>query len=823
MTNKDSYNPSEIEPKWQKIWDERQLYRVQNKVAGKDNWYALSMLPYPSGDLHVGHWYAFTPADAHARFMRMQGYNVLHPQGFDAFGLPAENAAIRHRAQPRKWTYDNIANMRRQFRLMGNSYDWERTAVTCEPAYYKWNQFFFLKFMENDLAYRKRAPANWCPSCKTTLANEQVRDGDCERCETEVAKRDLPQWFFRITKYADELLDMSQIEWPAKIKLMQRNWLGRSEGVNIKFAVAEQPDLEIVAFTTRADTLFGATFMALAPEHPLVERLTTPERRDAVARYVADARRASEIERSAVNKDKTGAFIGSHCVNPLNGEKLPIFVSDYILMTYGSGAIMGVPAHDERDFAFARQYDINIRAVIAPPDWDGGALAAAYTGAGELVNSAQFNGLSVEAAQKAIAAELQRRRAGEPTVTYRLRDWLISRQRYWGTPIPVLYCQGDCGIVPVPYEDLPVLLPQEAEFLPTGESPLAADAQFLNAKCPRCGGAARRETDTMDTFMDSSWYHIRYLSPNSADAPFLESDARHWTPVDQYMGGAEHAVMHLLYARFFCKALRDLGFLNQDEPYKRLFNQGIMLSQRQKISKRSNPLTPEPLVKKYGADTVRCYLMFIGPWDRGGTWTQTGINGVVRWLKNVWDLALFPSERFGADAGDAQLETELIKLAHSGSRRIVGDMKQFKFNTAIAALMELCNFLSKARARLSDGRTSVGRRAWDDAIERLLLHLAPLAPHIAEELWRRRGAATSIHLARTPVWDDALAVADAAEIPVQVNGRVRGLISIPAGSDQAAVVAIAMSNANVARWLDGKQIKREIYVSDKLLNFVVAN
>ncbi|MBM3945601.1 MAG: leucine--tRNA ligase, partial [SAR202 cluster bacterium] len=607
----------------------------------RPKWYELTMYPYPSGDLHIGHWYAMAPADAHARYRRMLGFNVLHPMGFDAFGLPAENAAIKRGIHPQKWTLDNIANMRRQLRSMGTIYDWDREVVTCLPGYYKWNQWFFLKFYEAGLAYRSFAPANWCPSCATVLANEQVVDGHCERCGTEVTRRDLNQWFFRITRYADELLDVSKIDWPDKIKTMQTNWIGRSEGVEIEFDISHLGlDQKVLStFTTRIDTIYGVTFVVMAPEHPLVAKITQPEQQAEVDAYIAAARRQSEIERMSTEKEKTGVFTGAHCVNRLNGERVPILVGDYVLMGYGTGVVMGVPAHDERDFDFAKKYGLPIRVVVAPPGWDGGDLDAAYTGPGAQVNSGQFDGLPSTDGWHRIANHIEAKGWGKHTVNYRMRDWLISRQRYWGTPIPMVYCDG-CGVVPVPEKDLPVLLPEDAEFKPTGESPLARHEGFVNTACPQCGKPAKRETDTMDTFVDSSWYFLRYSSPDYTPAAFDPEAVKTWAPVDQYTGGAEHAVMHLLYSRFFVRALRDLGMLDFDEPFTRLYNQGIILGEdHEKMSKsRGNVVAPDDYVGELGADVVRCYLMFLGPWDRGGPWSTAGINGAARWLNRVWDL-----------------------------------------------------------------------------------------------------------------------------------------------------------------------------------------
>jgi leucyl-tRNA synthetase len=614
------YNSKEIDKKWQQQWADDRLYEV-GEDSPKPKWYALTMFPYTSGDLHIGHWYALAPADVHARFKRLQGYNVLHPMGFDAFGLPAENAAIKRGIHPYQWTMQNVENMRRQLKSIGAIYDWSREVITCQPEYYKWTQWFFLKLYKHGLAYRSKAPVNWCPNCQTVLANEQVVNGGfCERCEATVIRRDLEQWFFRITRYADELMQHDGIDWPERIKVMQRNWVGKSSGTEISFAldhpgVAEK---EIRVFTTRADTLFGVTFMALAPEHPLVARLTTPEKKAEVEAYIERARRLTEIERLSTEKEKDGVFTGACVTNRVNGEKVPIWIADYVLPGYGTGAVMAVPAHDERDFAFAKKYDLPIRVVIAPPDWSGDALAEAYIEPGTMVNSARFDGLSGEPGMDAVSDFLKEKGWGGRAITYKLRDWLISRQRYWGAPIPIIYCPV-CGTVPVPEADLPVLLPEDADFKPTGESPLKYNEQFVNTTCPTCGGPAKRETDTTDTFMCSSWYFLRYTSPHFEAAPFDNDKLGYWMPVDLYTGGAEHAVMHLFYARFFAKALRDMGLISFDEPFSRLFNQGIIIAGKHKMSKsRGNVVTPDEYVSRLGADAMRAYLMFVAPWEHGG-------------------------------------------------------------------------------------------------------------------------------------------------------------------------------------------------------------
>ncbi len=809
------YDHLEIEPRIRSLWDENETYRWDLDDDSRPKWFVQSMFPYPSGDLHIGHWFAFGGGDAAARFKRMEGYNVLHPQGFDAFGLPAENAAIQDNVHPQVWTYQNIANMRRQFELMGNSYDWSREIVTCDPEYYKWNQYFFLKFLENGLAYRSDGSVNWCPADQTTLANEQVKDGKCERCDAIVVKRKLPQWYFAITKYADELLDTSEIDWPDKVIVSQENWIGRSEGVTIRFDISEYglEETSIPTFTTRIDTIFGVTFVVLSPEHPLVAPLTQPEARDAVEAYVEAASRETDIERTSAARPKTGVQTGAYCINPLNGERVPILVGDYVLATYGTGAVMGVPAHDVRDFEFAKKYDLPIRVVVAPEGWDGADLEAAYIAPGVQVNSGEFDGLPSAQGKEAIADKIEANAWGERVVTYHLRDWLISRQRYWGTPIPIIYCDH-CGAVPVPYEDLPVELPSDAEFQPSGRSPLIEHEGFLNAPCPDCGAPGKRETDTMDTFMDSSWYHMRYLSPEEHTHPFDPEAAAQWAPVDQYTGGMEHAVMHLLYARFFNRALRDMGYVNFSEPYVHLFSHGVMTTDLGRISKRSNPLAPDPLVKKYGADTLRCYLMFLGPWDKGGAWTESGINGIRRWLHRVWDVCTRDADELSG--GDDAAARALDVASHTTTKRVIEDMRAYKYNTAIASLMSYVNHLNDA---WDNG--GISPEMWRGSVKRLLLHLAPLAPHIAEELWLHNGHDFSVHEQLLPEWDETRLTVDTVRIVVQINGRVRDTIVVPADASEADITDAALASPGATRHVGDKEIHRTVYVPGRLVNVVV--
>ncbi len=815
------YDPAEIEKKWQARWEADRLHEVE-EASDKPKWYALTMFPYTSGDLHIGHWYAMAPSDVHARFKRMRGYNVLHPIGFDAFGLPAENAAISRGIHPYTWTMQNVDNMRLQLKSLGAIYDWRREVITCMPDYYKWTQWFFLKLYEAGLAYRDKAPANWCPRCQTVLANEQVlEDGTCERCGTAVTRRDLAQWFFRITRYADELLEYRGIEWPERVKAMQRNWIGKSTGVEISFGldVPGVDEREIRVFTTRPDTTFGVTFMVLAPEHPLVERITTAEQREKVEQYVAAARGRTEIERLSTEKAKTGVFTGAYVTNKLNGEQVPIWIADYVLLSYGTGAVMAVPAHDERDFQFALDYGLPIKVVIAPDGWSGGALEQVHTGPGTMVNSGHFDGLSSEKGWEAIADYMEEKGIGRRTVSYRLRDWLISRQRYWGAPIPIVFCDR-CGTVPVPEKDLPVLLPQDADFRPTGESPLATCEEFVHTACPKCGGPARRETDTMDTFMCSNWYFLRYTSPGYDKGPFDPQRLEYWMPVDQYTGGAEHSVMHLLYARFFNKAIRDLGLVSFDEPFIRLFNQGTIVLHSQKMSKsRGNVVNPDEYVARMGADTVRGYLMFIGPWDQGGGWDDSGISGVWRWVNRIWSLVLEEQSRPDLPPITRHDEAALRRQTHKTIKRVTEDMERFRFNTMLAALMEFTNYLG----RLKETASVHDSDAWRKAIDGLLLMLAPSTPHLAEELWERTGRPYSIHSQDFPSWDATLVAEEQFTLVIQVNGKLRDKVSVPVSISEAEARDAALSSERVRAHTDGKEIKQAVYVPGRLLNIVVGN
>jgi leucyl-tRNA synthetase len=820
------YQPAAIETKWQRAWAEQDLYAARD-ADPRPKFYNLVMFPYPSGDLHIGHWYNYTGADAYGRFMRMHGHNVMQPIGFDAFGLPAENAAIRRNVQPRTWTLDNIANMQRQLRRMGAGWDWTREVVTCLPDYYKWTEWLFLQFYKHGLAYRTKAPANWCPTCNTTLANEQVKDGACERCHTPVVRKEIDQWLLRITRYAAELLRFDGLDWPEKTRLMQTNWIGRSEGAEIRFrATVGDETIEIPVFTTRPDTIYGVTFFVLAPEHPLVERLTTPRRRKQVRAYVERARQESEIERLNAEKEKTGVPIGAEVINPVSGERVPVWVADYVLMGYGTGAVMGVPAHDQRDFEFARKFGLPIRLVYQDaagslrPD----TMTAAAPHVGHVVNSGQFDGLpDGDATIQAFIKHIEAIGAGQAAVSYRLRDWLISRQRYWGAPIPIVYCP-EHGAVPVPEDQLPVLLPDVVRFKPTGESPLREVPEFLRTTCPVCGGPATRETDTMDTFICSAWYFLRYADPKNEQSAWTSEAVARWLPVDMYIGGPEHATMHLLYARFFVKALRDMGLLHFDEPFTQLYHQGMVLGpDGQKMSKsRGNVIAPDDVVGRYGADTVRCYLMFMGPFDQGGPWNNQSIEGVWRFLNRVWTLACEHIEARASSpaathAADPAAE-EIVRLRHKIVKRVTEHYAALQFNTALAALMELVNGLNHAREQSPD---VIATDAFAAAVETLTVLLAPLAPHISEELWHNLGHAASVHLEPWPTYDEALTRDELVTVVVQVNGKVRDRLEVPPDTPEEAARQLALASARVQALLGGQTIKKVVYVPGKLVNLVV--
>jgi len=916
------YNPAEIEPKWQARWEAEGLYHANIDPKTK-KFYALTMLPYTSGDLHIGHWYPIGPSDARARFKRMQGFNVLFPIGFDAFGLPAENAAINKNIHPKKWTYKNIDNMRRQLKTMGAMFDWRREVITADPKYYRWTQWFFIQLFQRGLAYRKYSPVDWCPTCNTTLAREQVwgEDRHCERCHTPVIKKDLEQWFLKITSYAEQLLNFDAIDWPERVRTLQTNWIGKSEGAMVTFHTEQGEAFEI--FTTRPDTLWGVSFMVLAPEHPLVEKITTSDHEGEVNAYRQKAARQSDIQRETTDKEKTGVFTGGYAINPVNQARIPIWIADYVLMTYGTGTIMAVPGHDQRDFEFALKFGLPIIPVIARQDGvtkatvkrgavkpgfadqlkkdgyrflqkDGSLLitlqhpevdgfvalvkANLMTDAwvelvgftwkfifsdevvefdsvkndqailkrcqvlepgvgvartvmemlstnefyenilfhadyGDMIHSGNFSGTKGATARYEVAKWLEKQGWGKSAVNYKLRDWLISRQRYWGAPIPIVYCPK-CGAVPVPEEDLPVLLPDDVAWKPTGESPLKLHPTWRYTTCPKCHGKAERETDTMDTFMCSSWYHLRYLSPDYDQGPFEQKEYDYWMPVDTYTGGIEHATMHLIYTRFFHKAARDCEITEGDEPMLQMRNQGMVLGEDfEKMSKsRGNVIAPDKLVKVYGADTMRAYLMFFSRWDQGGPWSSTGIDGTSRWIKRSWVMVVEPPLKKGEDPNAAP---SLRRKLHQTLISVTRDYETFEFNTIISALMELSNEMIKAKPVLWESPV------WQEAVEIYLKMMAPAAPHITEELWSLLGKPYSIHQQAWPVVDELAARADEIVLVLQVNGKLRDRITVAADISDEDARKVALSNEQVIKYLEGKTPRQVIVVPGKLVNVVI--
>jgi len=825
----DKYEPSIIERKWQQYWEEHKLFESRRR-ADRPKFYLLDMFPYPSGDLHMGHVRAYVIGDVVARYYAMRGYNLMHPMGWDAFGLPAENAAIQRQIHPAEWTARCIENMKAQFKRLGISYDWNREINASSPDYYKWTQWLFLQLYHAGLAYRGETTVNWCPSCQTVLANEELEGGTCERCHTPVIrKRAGGQWFFAITKYADRLLDDLRLlnNWPERVRVMQENWIGRSEGVRFSLQVDGRPDKQIEVFTTRIDTIYGITYVVLAPEHPLVEELIQGTDHEArVREFVAEALKLSEMERTAEDTEKRGVFTGAYAIHPLTGEKVPIWVGNYVLMEYGTGAIMAVPAHDQRDFEFARKYDLPIKVVIQPSGQalDPATMTEAYVEAGYQVHSAEFDGMYSEDAKAAIADKLEQLKVGQRDVGYKLRDWLLSRQRYWGAPIPIIYCDK-CGTVPVPEEDLPVLLPETAEFKPTGESPLAANEEFVNTTCPRCGGPARRETDTMTTFVCSSWYYLRYASPDADDVPFRREDVDYWLPVDKYVGGVEHAVRHLLYARFITKVLYDLGYIGFQEPFTELFTQGMIYKDGRKMSKRGNAVTPEEIEEKYGADTGRVYILFMGPPELDAEWNDQGVEGAYRFLCRVWRLVAENTDKFiphWSKVLDGRLDERqraIRRKTHQTILNVTEDIQTLHLNTSVSELMELTNVLLPFAESLEPA-DELSCAVFSEAVQMLLLLLSPLAPHIADELWERIGMPPSIYQQSWPEADPALAAEEEVTIVVQVNGKVRGKLQVPAGTDMERVQDLALELEAVKRQIAGKDIKRIIPVPGKLINIV---
>ncbi len=807
------YDHSHIELKWFDRWQNADFYKAEENSA-KPKFYVLEMLPYPSGTLHIGHIRNYSIGDALARYKWMRGFNVLHPMGWDAFGLPAENAAIANKRPPREWTLQNIEAMKRTHRRFAFSYDWDREVATCDPTYYRWNQWFFLKMLERGLAYRKRALLNWCPKCATVLANEQVVEGCCWRHDdTQVEQRALDQWFLKITAYADQLLDdMAQLEggWPERVLTMQRNWIGRSEGAEIDFKLEETGE-PIRVFTTRVDTIYGATCAILAPEHPLSEKLLDPAKK-AQAKAMVDAR----ANRDPGDIEKEGFFSGHYAVNPYSGERVPIWIANFVLMGYGTGAIMAVPAHDERDFEFCRKYGITIRPVIRPADGELGVepgLKEPYTEYGIVENSGEWSGLTSEEARKKMAAFAEARGFGKSAITYRIKDWGISRQRYWGTPIPVIHCPQD-GIVPVPEEQLPVLLPENIAITGAGRSPLENDPAFVNTTCPKCGGPARRETDTMDTFMDSSWYFYRYCDPHNSSAPFDSAKIAYWFEIDQYIGGVEHAILHLIYSRFFTKVMRDIGLISNNEPARRLFTQGMVIAEGAKMSKsKGNVVGADSLAEKFGADTARMFVLFAAPPEKEVDWRTEGAEGIYRFLGRVYRFATRNVDKDSTAAGES--DRKVLRKLHQTLKKITEDFEtRWHFNTCIASVMELVNELYAEEPRISPP-------AMRDVLEKLALMLAPFAPYVSQEIWEELGHEGPVFRQSWPVFDAELAREDEAEIVVQVNGKLRGRVVAPFATSQEAVVALATAEDKVQPFLAGKQVVKVIFVPDKLVNLVV--
>ncbi|MEZ4599452.1 MAG: leucine--tRNA ligase [Syntrophotaleaceae bacterium] len=847
------YDAGAIEKKWQDHWERQQTFKVVEDPT-REKYYLLEMFPYPSGRIHMGHVRNYSIGDVVARFKRLQGFNVLHPMGWDAFGMPAENAAIQHGTHPAKWTCENIDHMRAQLKKMGFSYDWNREFATCDADYYRWEQLIFLKMFEKGLTYKKSSFVNWCSECQTVLANEQVEDGCCWRCDTEVEQKELEQWFFRITEYAQELLDWTckLTGWPESVLTMQRNWIGRSTGCEIEFPAADS-DLKIKVFTTRQDTLFGATFMSIAPEHPLALELTTADNRQAVQDFMAKVRKQDKARRTSEDFEKEGVFTGSYALNPVTGARIPVFLANFVLMEYGTGAVMAVPAHDQRDFEFARKYCLPIIPVIQPEDiiLDPALMEEAWTGPGKMINSGAFNGLDNEKGKEKIADFLTEQGFGWKTVNFRLRDWGVSRQRYWGTPIPVIYCR-QCGTVPVPEKDLPVLLPQNVEISGEGGSPLARHEEFFYVDCPRCGGPGRRETDTFDTFVESSWYFARYACPDYTEGPLDRQAVEYWMPVDQYIGGVEHAVMHLLYARFFTKVMRDLGMVALDEPFTNLLTQGMVcmettscpehgwlfpeevreghctkcgkpvtLGRTEKMSKsKKNVVDPDQLIKRFGADTARLFSLFAAPPEKDLEWNEQGVEGCYRFLNRVWRAVYENLELIAAaDPGEEThgVGRDLRRQVHRTIRKVTEDIDgRFHFNTAIAAIMELVNAIYAFEEK--QNHTGVLR----EAIESVVRLLAPFVPHMSEELWRILGHEGGLDKAGWPVWREEALVEDEKTLVVQVNGKVRGKVTVAADASEDEIRQAALADANVARFLEEKQIRKVIIVPGRLVNVVVS-
>lgn len=832
---KESYFPQEIEKKWQNIWDETNAFKTPD-VSDKPKYYALSMFPYPSGKLHMGHVRNYTITDVIARFKKANGFNVLHPIGWDSFGLPAENAAMKHHVDPETWTDENIAYMKKQLKMLGLSYDWDREVATCKPEYYKWTQWLFLQLYKKGLVYKKEAAVNWCNECGTVLANEQVIDGKCWRCDNVVEKKYLSQWFIKITDYADVLLeDLDKLSgWGDNVKTMQANWIGKSKGAIFKFPVIDAPNgekIEVPVYTTRPDTVFGITYLVVAPEYKDIEKLTTPENKDKVEQYRENARKMSEIERLSTERVKTGVPLGTHCKNPFNGEVFPLWTADYALVEYGTGAVMAVPTHDTRDFAFAKKYNMPMKVVIAPENntsLDASTMTEAYTEEGILVNSGEFNGIKNTKAKKAITQWAVDKGFGEFKTQYRLRDWLISRQRYWGAPIPVVYCDK-CGIQPVPENQLPVLLPKDVDFSVVGKSPITTSKTFKDTVCPVCGGHAVRETDTMDTFVCSSWYYLRYSDARNSEECFNKDKVNHWLPVDQYVGGIEHAILHLLYSRFFTKALRDCGLLDFDEPFKNLLTQGMVLKDGSKMSKsKGNTVDPDEIFENYGADTARLFILSDSPPARDFDWSDAGVEGCYKFLNRVWRLISTNQDNISLDypkfvAGSLKDKSndDLVRTVHIAIKGITNDISNdFQFNTVISKYRELTNAIYDWQAKKSD-LTEEDKQVLSFAVVSLIKLMSPVAVHLTEEAWHDLGGEKSIHEEPWCEWDENLAKSSSITLVVQVNGKVKDKIEVDESLDQEEMKQVALNSEKVKALTDGKTIIKTIVVPKKLVNIVV--
>lgn len=818
------YNFREIEKKWQKYWADNYTFKMEEK-PDMEKYYVLEMFPYPSGKLHMGHVRNYSIGDVVARFKNMQGYNVLHPMGFDSFGLPAENAAIKHGVAPDIWTWDNIHEMEEQLSELGLSYDWDREVCTCHPDYYKWMQWIFIQFYKKGLAYKKENPVNWCPDCQTVLANEQVVDGVCERCGAPVGKKNLSQWYFKITDYAERLLkNLDTLDgWPNKVKIMQKNWIGKSVGAEVDFAIKDD-ERKLKIFTTRVDTLFGVTYMVLAPEHPYVNSLVEgTEYEQAVKEYIDRCQHMSDIERTSTSNEKTGVFIGKYAINPVNGKEVPIYISDYVLMGYGTGAIMAVPAHDERDFDFATKFGLDIIPVVDPgnPDIDVNNLKEAFVAEGTMINSGKFDGMNNREAIKRVIEWVEEEGIGKATVNYRLRDWLISRQRYWGTPIPMIHCEH-CGWVPEKEENLPVLLPTDIEFTGKGESPIATSKTFVDTVCPVCGAPAKREIDTMDTFLDSSWYFLRYCDPKNENEVFDKEKVKYWMNVDQYIGGVEHAILHLMYARFFQMALYDLGLVTDEEPFKNLLTQGMVNKDGKKMSKSlGNVVSPAEILEKYGADTARLFILFAAPPEKELDWSDAGVEGSFRFLNRVYRLVYETVQKYGFKTTDFEIrndnDKQLNYMANYAVKKVSDDAGgRFQFNTAISTIMEFVNELYRYK-ELPD----VNEGLINACIEKLVLILSPFTPHVCEEMWEYLGHTGSLYNVGWPAYDESALVKDSVEIVIQINGKVKEKMNIASGLGRDELQKTVMESEAAVRAVDGRNVVKVIAIPDKLVNIVV--